>query len=54
MAPWYLFDSTIRDVNNINITLGHLLWETTCKKLGEKEALFDYVDGFWIWDFGNA
>ena len=54
MAFLYLFNSIIREVGSINITLGHLLFEVTSEKLGEKEAQFNCFDGSCIWGFGNA
>ena len=53
-ALWCLFDSTIREVGNTNITLGHSHLEATGKKLDEKKAQFDYFDKSCIWGFGNA
>ena len=38
MALWCLFDFTIKEVNNTDIALGHLLLEATGKKLDEEEA----------------
>ena len=54
MAPWYLFDFTIKKVNNTDIALRYLLLEATGKKLDEEEAQFDYFDGSCIWGFGNV
>ena len=53
-APWYLFDFTTREVGSTNVALGHSPSEATSKRLGEKKALFDCFDGFWIRDFGDA
>ena len=53
MAPWYLFDSTIREVDNTKVALRHSLLEITGKKLGKKEDQFDCFDRFCIWNFGN-
>ena len=44
MALWYLFDSTTREVGSINIVLGFSLLEAISKRVGEKNALFDYFD----------
>ena len=54
MAPWYLFDSTTREVSSINVTLGHLLLKVTSKRFGKEEAYFDYFDRSYIRGFGNA
>ena len=35
----------MREVNNTNITFGHLLLKITSKKFDEKEYQFDYFDG---------
>ena len=53
MAPWYLFNSIIREVNKTDIVLGHLLLEVIGKRLGEEKAQFDCFDKFYIRDFGN-
>ena len=37
MTFWYLFNSTIREVGNTNIALGHSLSKATDKRFGEKE-----------------
>ena len=44
MTPCCQVDSTMREVNSINIALGHLSLKITSKKLGEEKALFDYFD----------
>ena len=41
MAPWCLFDFTLKEIDSINIVLGHLPSEATGKRLGEKKAQFD-------------
>ena len=46
MTLWYLFDSTIREISNINIFLRYLLMEVIGKKHGEKKALFNYFNRF--------
>ena len=53
-APWYLFDSTTREVGSTNVALGHLPLGITDERLGEEETLFNCFDGSWIRDFGNA
>ena len=40
MAPWYLFDFTIREVGNTNIVLEHSSLKATGKKLGKEEVQF--------------
>ena len=54
IPPWCLFNTIIKEVGNTNIALEHLPLEATSKKLGEKEVQFNYFDGSYIWDFGNA
>ena len=54
MALWYLFDSTMRKVANINIALKYLLLEVIGERLGEEEVQFDCFDGLCIWGFGNT
>ena len=54
MAPWYLFDSTIKEVGSTDIALGHLQLEITGKKLGKEKAQFDCFDRSYIWGLGNA
>ena len=44
MAPWYLFVSTIKEVDNTNVALKYLLLEVTSKKLSEKKVLFNFFD----------
>ena len=46
MAFLCLFDSIIREVNNINIALKHLLLEIISKIFDEKKTLFDYFNRF--------
>ena len=54
MAHWCLFDSTIREVGNTNITLGHLPLEAIGKRFGEEEAQFNYFNRSCIQSFSNA
>ena len=54
MAPWYLFDSIIREVGNTNIALGHSPLKATGKEFCEEEAQFDYFNESCIQSFGNA
>ena len=54
MVSWYLFDSTIREVDSTNIALEYLLLEITGKRLGKEEAQFGYFNRYYIWGFGNA
>ena len=41
-------DSTIKKVDNTNITLGHLLLEATSKKLDKKKVQFNCFNKFCI------
>ena len=49
-----LFNSTIKEGDSTDIALGHSLIEITSKKLGKKEAQFNYFDRSYIWGFGNV
>ena len=53
-APEYLFDSTTREVDNTNVTLGHSPLEATGKELGKEEVQFNCFDRSCIRGFGNA
>ena len=53
IAPWYLFNSTIKKVGSINITLKHSLLEVTGEGLGKKEVQFNCFDRFYIRGFDN-
>ena len=48
MAPWYLFDSIMREDGSTNVALRHLLLKVTGKKLGEKKAQFNCFDESYI------
>ena len=54
MAPWCLFDSSMREASCINVALGHSLSKATSERLSKKEALLDCWDGSWIQGFGNV
>ena len=54
MAPWYLFNSTTKEISNIDIALGHSSLDAIDKKLDKKEAQFNCFDGFCIRGFDNA
>ena len=43
-APWYLFDSSMREVSSTNIILEHLPSKTTGKKPIAEEALLNFFD----------
>ena len=53
-APWYQFDSSIREAGCIDVALGHLLLKTTSEGLSKEEVLFDCWDRSWIRGFGNT
>ena len=53
-APWYLFDSTMREVGSTNVALGYSPLEATDEGLGEEEAQFDCFDKSCIRGFGDA
>lgn len=53
-VSWYLLDFFTRENDSTHITLGHLLLKATGKRLGDKEALFDFFDRSEIRDFGDA
>ena len=40
-----MFDFNIKKVGNTNVTLKHLSLELIGKKLDEKKALYDYING---------
>ena len=54
MALWYLFDFTIKEVDSINIALGHSPLEVTGKRLDKEEAQFDCFDRSCIQAFDNV
>ena len=53
-APWYLFNSTTREVSSTNIALEHSPLETTGERLGEEETQFNCFDKSCIRSFGNV
>ena len=44
MTFWYLFNSSIRKVNCINIIFEYLLFRITDKKINKKKVLFDFFN----------
>ena len=54
IAPWCLFNSTMREDGSTNVALGHSPSEVTGKRLDEEEAQFDYFNKSCIRGFGNA
>ena len=53
MAPWYLFDSTIREVGSINVALGHSPLEAIDKRLSEEKTQIDCFNGSYIQGISN-
>ena len=53
-TPWYLFNSFTKEIDCIDVVLGHSQSEVTCEGLSKEKALFDYWDRSWIQGFGNA
>ena len=54
MAPWYLFDSIIREVGSTNVALEYSLLEANGEGLDEEETQFKCFDRFCIWGLGNV
>ena len=52
-APWYLFDSSMREVGCIDVVLRYLLLEATSEELSKEEALFDCWNRSWIQGLSN-
>ena len=48
MTFQYLFDSFIKEVSSINITLEYLVSETIGKRFFKKKALFNFFNRFKI------
>ena len=53
-APWYLLNSSIKEVGYINVALGYLQLEATSEKLSKEKTLLDCWDRSQIQGFGNA